>query len=157
MAVARSLITHTQIVGCDEPVSALDASVQAQILNLFKEMQERFSPAYLFISHDLAVVSFLCQRIMVMYLGQVVEEATVGEMLHDAAHPYTRALLRAVPSLRAPQKLVEPLAGELPSPLAPPSGCPFQPRCPEVEEQCRLSMPEWTHCSSSHRVRCYKA
>ncbi|MDM8216192.1 ATP-binding cassette domain-containing protein [Desulfovibrio piger] len=161
IAVARALVTRPDLVVCDEPVSALDASVQAQILNLLRDAQERFGPAYLFISHDLAVVGFMCPRIMVMYLGQVVEEGPRECLLERPAHPYTQALLAASPRLSADpaarRRLPAPVAGELPSPLAPPPGCRFHPRCPRADEQCRAAAPPWRELAPGWRVRCFKA
>lgn len=157
IAVARALITRPAAVICDEPVSALDASVQAQILNLLRDVQEHFGPAYLFISHDLAVVGFLCSRIAVMYLGQIVEEAPAGQLFSGAAHPYTRALVAAMPSGQSGGHLAEPLEGELPSPLDPPSGCRFHPRCPLAQDVCRHEAPAWKERAPGWRVRCWLA
>ena len=157
IAVARALITRPHVVICDEPVSALDASVQAQILNLLRDVQEHFGPAYFFISHDLAVVGFLCSRIAVMYLGQIVEEAPAGQLFAGAAHPYTRALVAAMPSGESGGRLAEPLEGELPSPLDPPKGCRFHPRCPLVQDVCRHEAPGWKECAPGWRVRCWQA
>ena len=157
IAVARALITRPDVVICDEPVSALDASVQAQILNLLRDVQEHFGPAYLFISHDLAVVGFLCSRIAVMYLGQIVEEALAGQLFSGAAHPYTRALMAAMPSGESGGRLAEPLEGELPSPLDPPAGCRFHPRCPLAQDVCRNEAPVWKECAPGWRVRCWLA
>ncbi len=156
IAVARALITQPQILVCDEPVSALDASVQAQVLNLLCDVQERFSPTCLFISHDLAVVGFICPRIAVMYLGRMVEDAPREKLFQNAAHPYTQALLASIPSLDPTQKiLTPPLSGELPSPLHLPSGCTFHPRCPKAMEHCRQEAPSWSELSTGHRVRCH--
>ena len=162
IAVARALMTHPDLIVCDEPVSALDASVQAQILNLLRQVQEDFGPAYLFISHDLAVVGFMCPHILVMYLGRFVEEGPRERLLREPAHPYTRALLASVPSfedlrdgkspVRAPQQNIR---GELPSPLDPPSGCRFHPRCPQATERCREEAPQWKELESGWRVRCH--
>ncbi len=155
IAIARALITHPRLVVCDEPVSALDVSVQAQVLNVLRGMQERFQPSYLFISHDLAVVNFLCTRVLVMYLGCLVEELPRTALLAGSRHPYTRALLRSVPQGEAGRReLPQPLEGELPSPLAPPSGCPFHPRCPQAQAVCRQQMPAWTPTAAG-RVRCH--
>ena len=156
IAVARALITRPDVVVCDEPVSALDASVQAQVLNLLRDVQERFGPAYLFISHDLAVVGFMCPRILVMYLGRLVEEAPREALFETPAHPYTQALLASMPS-REPGKRVPPpvLPGELPSPLQPPSGCAFHPRCPRAMDICRREAPPWSELAEGRRVRCH--
>ena len=157
IAIARALITQPDVVVCDEPVAALDASVQAQTLNLLRDVQERFRPAYLFISHDLAVVSFLCPRIAVMYLGQLVEEGPRDAFFSGPAHPYSRALLAAMPATAtgAGQSRLQPLEGELPSPLAPPAGCRFHPRCPEAQHICRNEAPAWKELAPGWRVRCH--
>ncbi len=156
IAVARALITRPKVLVCDEPVSALDTSVQAQVLNLLCDVQERFKPASIFISHDLAVVGFVCARMAVMYLGRVVEEALRQEIFEHAAHPYTQALLASIPSHDPEQRIqMAPLRGELPSPLAPPTGCTFHTRCPKALEICKNQVPAWYEISPSHRVRCH--
>ncbi len=164
IAVARALATGPDVVVCDEPVSALDASVQAQILNLLKDMGQQFKPAYLFISHDLAVVGFMCSRILVMYLGRIVEEADKADFFAGPGHPYSRALLCAMPkggtawsSGRGLDKLPPPLPGELPSPIDPPKGCHFHPRCPMAQEICRTTPPPWRNLAPAWRVRCHFA
>lgn len=157
IAVARALITRPDLIVCDEPVSALDASVQAQILNLLQDVQERFGPSYLFISHDLAVVGFMCEHIQVMYLGKIVEYSPRQELFDGPAHPYTQALLASMPSRQTTQYGSGPsivLQGELPSPLSPPTGCAFHPRCPKAMDICKISFPEWTQLGS-RRVRCH--
>ncbi len=155
IAVARALITRPDVVICDEPVSALDASVQAQVLNLLRDVQERFSPSYLFISHDLAVVGFICPRILVMYLGQVVEEAPRERLFAGAAHPYSQALLAAMPTGDGESRLPRILEGELPSPLNPPAGCRFHPRCPKAVGICRREPPAWKEFAPGWRARCH--
>ncbi len=156
IAVARALITQPKVLICDEPVSALDASVQAQVLNLLCDVQERFAPACIFISHDLGVVGFICPRIVVMYLGRMVEDASREQLFQNAAHPYTQALLSSIPSLDPHQKIITPpLSGELPSPLSPPTGCTFHPRCPKAMPQCRQKLPSWIQLSENHKVRCH--
>ena len=157
IAVARALITRPDVVVCDEPVSALDASVQAQTLNLLREVQEQFGPAYLFISHDLAVVGFLCRHIMVMYLGQIVEEAPTESLFEGPAHPYTQALMAAMPTGSPRGEPIAALEGELPSPLAPPAGCRFHPRCPKAKDICRQQAPQWKEMGPGWRVRCWLA
>lgn len=157
IAVARALITRPDVVVCDEPVSALDASVQAQTLNLLREVQEQFGPAYLFISHDLAVVGFLCSHILVMYLGQIVEEAPTESLFAGAAHPYTQALMAAMPTGSRRGEPIPALEGELPSPLAPPAGCRFHPRCPKAMDICRHEAPQWKELGTGWRVRCWLA
>ena len=164
IALARALVTRPDVIVCDEPVSALDASVQAQILNLLREAQERFGPAYLFISHNLAVVGFMCRRILVMYLGQIVEEASAQRLFSCAAHPYSQALLAAMPAGeedwargRSLESMPPPLPGEAPRPLDPPRACRFHPRCPKAEEICRRQAPPWKELAPDWRARCHFA
>ena len=152
IAIARAIVTKPDIIVCDEPVSALDASVRAQILNLFCDIQEEFSPAYFFISHDLAVVGFLCSRIVVMYLGQIVEEALRDQIFENAKHPYTKMLLN---SISENGKLDGIECGELPSPFSPPSGCYFHTRCPNAKDVCRIKKPELKEVLTNWRVRCH--
>jgi oligopeptide/dipeptide ABC transporter ATP-binding protein len=150
IAIARALALRPKLLVCDEAVSALDVSIQAQILNLLRDVQEQFELALLFISHNLAVVRHLCHRIAVMHLGEVVELASERELFEAPRHPYTRALLSAVP--QAGRRPV-PLAGEIPSPLDPPSGCGFRTRCAIAREEC-ASPPPMLEVSPSHWVRC---
>lgn len=158
IAIGRSLITHPDLIICDEPVSALDASVQGQILNLLRDMQERFGPSYLFISHDLAVIGFMCARIMVMYLGQIVEMADRDDLFSHAGHPYTRALLAAMPKGDwNGSHLPPPLPGELPSPINPPAGCYFHPRCPIAQPICEQEAPGWRVLGPRWQARCHFA
>ena len=155
VAVARALITRPDVLVCDEPVSALDASVQAQVLNLLREVQERFGLSLLFISHALAVVAFMCRRIAVMYLGRIVELATRDELFQQAAHPYSQALIAAMPSRARPRGLPPVLQGEPPSPLHPPAGCAFHPRCAQALPVCREKVPELTERGNGRLVRCH--
>lgn len=160
IAIARALITTPAVVVCDEPVSALDASVQAQALNLLRELQEAQNPAYLFISHDLAVVGFMCPRILVMYLGQIVEEASRDNIFSNAAHPYTQALVAAMPagekSWAAQRPGLPPvISGELPSPLSPPPGCHFHPRCHVARPICSEERPPWKKLGENWFARCH--
>jgi dipeptide transport system ATP-binding protein len=142
IAVARAMMPGPAIVVADEPTSALDVSIQAQILNLFLDLQDAGGTAYVFISHDLAVIEHMAHQVMVMYFGRAVEHGPRAEVLGAPLHPYTRSLLAAVPKLRRADRLpVLPLAGEPPSPLAAPAGCAFHTRCPWVEARCRAEQP----------------
>jgi peptide/nickel transport system ATP-binding protein len=141
ISIARALSGRPEFLVCDEPTSALDVSVQAQILNLMTELQERLGLTYLFISHNLAVVSHIADRIGVMYLGRLVEQAPAEELFARPKHPYTRMLLDAVPDLDMSGKARTPVAGEVPNPLAPPAGCAFHPRCPHANDRCRSERP----------------
>ncbi len=162
IGLARALAAEPRAILCDECTSALDVSVQAQILNLLKEIQRESGVSYLFITHDLGVVGYLADRVAVMYLGHIVEEAPTEELFRHPAHPYTRALLAAAPRLEEtpqgglrPTPIPPPLPGEVPSPLAPPQGCPFHPRCPMATEECRQgTIPAASSLTTTHRCRC---
>ena len=157
VGLARALALDPEFIICDEAVSALDVSIQAQIVNLLEDLRERFGLTYLFIAHDLSVVRHLCQRVAVMYLGRIVELADCDELFDNALHPYTRALLEAVP---VPDPSVEagrafrPVKGEVPSPINPPSGCTFHPRCPIAVESCSRMRPELREVRPGHWVAC---
>jgi peptide/nickel transport system ATP-binding protein len=154
IAIARALAVEPQVLVCDEPTSALDVSVQAQILNLLKDIQEEMGLAYLFITHNLSVVEYLADEVAVMYLGRIVEQGTAREVLSSPAHPYTQALLAAVPRIDSSLSRRGRLAGDPPSPTAPPAGCHFQPRCPHATDACRRDYPASRQVSSTHSVRC---
>ncbi|MCX7960816.1 MAG: ATP-binding cassette domain-containing protein [Burkholderiales bacterium] len=154
ISIARALAGRPDFLVCDEPTSALDVSVQAQILNLMTELQDRLRLTYLFISHNLAVVSHIADRIGVMYLGRIVELADAGRLFSNPRHPYTRMLLDAVPDLEMSGKPRTPVAGEVPNPLAPPSGCAFHPRCPHAAERCRRERPMLREAGDT-RVACH--
>ena len=142
IGIARALVVQPQFVVCDEPVSALDVSIQAQILNLLMDMQKEFGLTYLFVAHDLSVVEHVSDRVAVMYLGRLVEVAPTGDLFYQPLHPYTEALMSAIPALD-PDEVMKPviLEGEIPSPANPPSGCPFHPRCPYAQAVCKQDMP----------------
>ena len=157
VGIARALALNPEFIVCDEAVSALDVSIQAQVINLLEDLREKFNLTYLFIAHDLSVVRHLCQRVAVMYLGRVVELAECDELFDNPLHPYTRALLAAVP---VPDPTVEatrtfqPVTGEVPSPINPPPGCVFHPRCPLAVAECRQTRPELRELRPGHWVAC---
>ena len=159
IGIARSLAVNPEFIVCDEPVSALDVSIQAQVINMFGELQDRLGLTYLFIAHDLLVVRHISDRIAVMYLGKMVELADADEIYDHPLHPYSKSLISAVPvpdpkTARTNKRIV--LSGDIPSPLNAPSGCPFRTRCPYATEACAGSMPEFKEVSSGHFVACHR-
>ena len=160
IAIARALSLNPQLIVCDEPVSALDVSVQAQILNLLKSLQQEFHIAYLFIAHGMAVVQHISHRVGVMYLGKLVEVASSDAIFERCTHPYTQALMSAIP-IPDPelerQRTKTPLRGEVPNPINPPSGCRFHPRCPMAQEVCRRQEPLLRDIGNGHKVACHLA
>ncbi len=157
IGVARALALNPKLVICDEPVSALDVSIQSQILNLLKDLQDEFGLTYLFIAHDLAVVEFICDVIAVMYMGRIVEKASSKELYKNPLHPYTRALMSAIPKVDTVQRGRRmAFGGEVPSLIQPPAGCPFNPRCPLADSECLKQMPLLTEIDENHFVACFK-
>ncbi len=155
ISIARALSSNPEFLVCDEPTSALDVSVQAQILNLMKDLQREFGLTYLFISHNLAVVSHISNRVGVMYLGRVVEIADTKKIFQRPLHPYTQMLQSAIPDLKMTGKQRTPVAGEVPNPLTPPPGCTFHPRCPHANERCKVERPVLLNHPDGGQVACH--
>jgi oligopeptide transport system ATP-binding protein len=156
ISIARAIALNPELVVADEPVSALDVSIQAQFLNLLKDLQQEYRLTYVFISHDLSVVDHFCDRIAVMYLGRIIEIAPKDELFRNPRHPYTQALIEAVPRVGAGKKRMKPaLKGEVPSPITPPSGCHFHPRCPKRFDGCDRAYPGLVEAGPDHRVACH--
>lgn len=158
IGIARALAVNPEFIVCDEPVSALDVSIQAQVVNMFEDLQEKFGLTYLFIAHDLSIVNHISSRIGVMYLGHLVELADSDQITFHSMHPYTRSLISAVPIAdpkvaRASHRII--LSGDVPSPLNPPSGCPFRTRCPYADEQCASETPKFKEEQAGHFVACH--
>ncbi|EED36332.1 oligopeptide transport ATP-binding protein AppF [Luminiphilus syltensis NOR5-1B] len=156
IGIARAIALNPRLIVCDEPVSALDVSIQSQVLNLMVDLQKEFNLAYLFIAHDLAVVKHVSDRIAIMYLGRIVETAESETLYKEARHPYTRSLISAIP-IPDPHRNVEReiLTGDVPSPIAPPAGCHFHPRCPRAEERCKVEYPSLELVGEAHRSACH--
>ncbi|HIG40020.1 MAG TPA: ABC transporter ATP-binding protein [Gammaproteobacteria bacterium] len=156
ICVARSIALNPKLVICDEPVSALDVSIQSQILNLLNDLQKEFGLSYLFIAHDLAVVKHISDRIAIMYLGKIVETGEGQEIYHNPKHPYTRSLMSAIPVPDPHRKtLRQVLAGDVPSPINPPAGCTFHPRCPRVMDRCKHDAPQLITVRDGHAASCH--
>ncbi|MDR7126433.1 ABC transporter ATP-binding protein [Pseudotabrizicola sp. 4114] len=155
IGIARALAVQPDMLICDESVASLDVSIQAQILNLFLDLRRELNLTYMFISHDLAVVEHISDRVAVMYLGRIVEEAAVADLFAHPAHPYTRALLQEIPRLDTTRRQYSTISGEIPSPLAPPSGCHFHPRCPFAMPRCAAERPKLRDIGTAHRAACH--
>ncbi len=158
IGIARALALHPHLVICDEPISALDVSIQAQIVNLLEDVQDRFGLTYLFISHDLGMIRHMCDRVAVMYLGRIAEIGSAEDIYRRAQHPYTQALLASVPRAHGraqPHRERVVLTGEMPSATDPPPGCRFSTRCPLAEDRCREEQPELRAVEGNHSVACH--
>ena len=158
ISIARALVSQPRFIVADESVAALDVSIQADVLNLLNKIQRDSGITFLFISHDLSVIAHTCDFVAVMYLGQIVESAPTRKLFSETSHPYTKALLSAIPSLDPDVRgNAQKLEGEIPSPINPPPGCRFNTRCPHAQERCRSEVPEWREMTSGHHVACHFA
>jgi oligopeptide/dipeptide ABC transporter ATP-binding protein len=158
ISIARALVSGPRFIVADESVAALDVSIQADVLNLLNKIQRDSGITFLFISHDLSVIAHTCDFVAVMYLGQIVESAPTRKLFAETSHPYTKALLSAIPSLDPDVRgNAQKLEGEIPSPINPPPGCRFNTRCPHAQERCRSEIPEWRELSAGHHVACHFA
>ena len=155
IGIARALAVNPEFLVCDEAIAALDVSIQAQVINLFMDLRQAFDLTYLFISHDLGVVQHITDRILIMYLGRIVEAAATVDLFAKAVHPYSQALLAEVPRISTTKRVFHPIKGEIPSPLAPPPGCHFHPRCPHAQERCRLEAPPLVRVAPGRDVACH--
>uniref|UniRef100_UPI003BACC9FC ABC transporter ATP-binding protein n=1 Tax=Stappia sp. TaxID=1870903 RepID=UPI003BACC9FC len=155
VGIARALAVNPEFLVCDESIAALDVSIQAQVINLFMDLRRDLGLTYLFISHDLGVVEHLADRVVIMYLGRVVESAPVAELFADPNHPYAKALLAEVPRIDARKRVFQPVKGEIPSPLAPPPGCHFHPRCPHAMARCKVEMPKLKEIAPGRVSACH--
>ncbi|MYN11798.1 ATP-binding cassette domain-containing protein [Pusillimonas sp. TS35] len=155
IGIARALAVQPRLLVCDEAVAALDVSIQAQILNLFMDLRDELDLSYLFISHDLSVIRHLCDRVAVMYLGRIVETAPIDELFANPRHPYTQALLAEIPRIENRRATFQPIRGEIPSPIAPPTGCHFHPRCPHAMPRCSREAPQLKGIPIHHLSACH--
>ena len=156
ICIARSIALNPKLIICDEPVSALDVSIQSQILNLMNDLQQEFNLSYLFIAHDLAVVKHISDRIAIMYLGRIAESGEGQEIYKNPLHPYTRSLMSAIPVPDPHRKIKRQIiSGDVPSPINPPSGCTFHPRCPEVIDECKYKVPSLETITQGHKASCH--
>ncbi|MGE5512306.1 MAG: ABC transporter ATP-binding protein [Bacteroidota bacterium] len=155
IGIARALAVKPELLICDEAIAALDVSIQAQVINLFMDLRDAFRLTYLFISHDLGVVEHITDRVVIMYLGRIVETAPTVELFRNAVHPYSQALLSEVPRISTSRRMFHPVKGEIPSPLAPPPGCHFHPRCPHATERCRLEVPPLRVVAPGRQAACH--
>ena len=155
VGIARALAVKPEFLICDEAIAALDVSIQAQVINLFMDLRADFDLTYLFISHDLGVVQHITDRVVIMYLGRIVETAPTVDLFEKAVHPYAQALLAEVPRISTTKRTFHPIKGEIPSPLAPPPGCHFHPRCPHARERCRLEVPPLKAVAAGREAACH--